>query len=69
MTKMDERGDSRLIPLGWLLRASGLNFVCRKSSIFSAAEMSLVGPRPCLPFEYERYLPWQRERIHRAARS
>lgn len=25
MTKMDERGDSRLIPLGWLLRASGLD--------------------------------------------
>ena len=26
-------------------------------------EMSLVGPRPCLPYEYEKYLPWQKERF------
>ncbi len=26
-------------------------------------EMSLVGPRPCLPYEYEGYLPWQRRRF------
>ena len=25
--------------------------------------MSLVGPRPCLPYEYEKYLPWQKERF------
>ena len=26
-------------------------------------EMSLVGPRPCLPYEYDKYLPWQKERF------
>jgi hypothetical protein len=26
-------------------------------------EMSLVGPRPCLPYEYDQYLPWQKERF------
>ena len=29
-------------------------------------EMSLVGPRPCLPYEAEQYLPWQRERFNAA---
>ena len=24
--------------------------------------MSVVGPRPCIPTEYEAYLPWQRQR-------
>jgi lipopolysaccharide/colanic/teichoic acid biosynthesis glycosyltransferase len=27
-------------------------------------EMSLVGPRPCLPNEFEHYQPWQRERVN-----
>jgi lipopolysaccharide/colanic/teichoic acid biosynthesis glycosyltransferase len=26
--------------------------------------MSLVGPRPCVPYEFEKYLPWQRERFN-----
>jgi lipopolysaccharide/colanic/teichoic acid biosynthesis glycosyltransferase len=26
-------------------------------------EMSLVGPRPCIPYEYELYEPWQRGRF------
>ncbi len=25
--------------------------------------MSLVGPRPCLPYEWELYAPWQRRRL------
>ena len=28
--------------------------------------MSLVGPRPCLPYEAEKYLPWQQERFNAA---
>jgi lipopolysaccharide/colanic/teichoic acid biosynthesis glycosyltransferase len=28
--------------------------------------MSLVGPRPCLPFEWERLQEWQRERYNAA---
>jgi len=62
MVKMDERGDARLLPLGWLLRATGLDELPQIINVLRG-DMSLVGPRPCLAFEYERYLPWQRERF------
>jgi lipopolysaccharide/colanic/teichoic acid biosynthesis glycosyltransferase len=26
--------------------------------------MSLVGPRPCTVHEFDRYLPWQRQRVN-----
>jgi lipopolysaccharide/colanic/teichoic acid biosynthesis glycosyltransferase len=29
-------------------------------------EMSLVGPRPCTPHEFQRYQPWQKERVNAA---
>jgi lipopolysaccharide/colanic/teichoic acid biosynthesis glycosyltransferase len=29
-------------------------------------EMSLVGPRPCLPYEFQRYERWQQERVNAA---
>lgn len=62
MTKMDSRGDSRLIPFGWLLRASGLDELPQILNVLKG-EMSLIGPRPCIPYEYEQYLPWQRRRF------
>jgi exopolysaccharide production protein ExoY len=63
MTKIDMKGDDRLIPLGWLLRATGLDELPQMINVLRG-EMSLVGPRPCLPFEYECYQPWQRERFN-----
>lgn len=63
MVKMDSRGDSRLIPGGWLIRASGLDELPQILNVLRG-EMSLVGPRPCVPYEYERYQPWQRERFN-----
>lgn len=63
MTKMDGRGDRRLIPGGWLFRASGLDELPQVVNILRG-EMSLVGPRPCTPYEYDHYEPWQRERFN-----
>ena len=63
MVKMDLGGDPRLIPGGWWLRASGLDELPQIVNVLRG-EMSLVGPRPCLHYEYDRYLPWQKERFN-----
>lgn len=62
MAKLDTQGDRRLIPYGRLLRASGLDELPQIINVLRG-EMSLVGPRPCIPYEYEKYLPWQKERF------
>jgi exopolysaccharide production protein ExoY len=62
MQKLDARGDRRLIPGGWLLRASGLDELPQIINVLRG-EMSIVGPRPCIPYEYERYSLPQRERL------
>jgi lipopolysaccharide/colanic/teichoic acid biosynthesis glycosyltransferase len=62
MQKMDSEGDPRIIPFGLFLRASGLDELPQLINVLRG-EMSLVGPRPCLPYEYDLYLPWQKGRF------
>ena len=63
MVKLDARGDSRIIPFGLLLRLSGLDELPQLINVLRG-EMSMVGPRPCLAYECDNYLPWQRERFN-----
>lgn len=57
MIKLDTGGDPRLIPLGSLLRVSGLDEMAQLINVVRG-EMSLVGPRPCIPYECDAYTPW-----------
>jgi exopolysaccharide production protein ExoY len=54
MIKMDSTGDPRLIPFGQFLRATGLDELPQLLNVLRG-EMSLVGPRPCIVYEFNNY--------------
>jgi exopolysaccharide production protein ExoY len=63
MEKLDAKGDKRVIRGGWILRATGLDELPQIINVYRK-EMSVVGPRPCIPYEFERYEPWQKNRFN-----
>ena len=59
--KLECAGDSRLVPGGMILRAMGLDELPQLLNVLRG-EMSMVGPRPCTPYEFELYLPRHQKR-------
>jgi lipopolysaccharide/colanic/teichoic acid biosynthesis glycosyltransferase len=62
MVKLDSGRDTRIIPFGKILRQAGLDELPQLLNVIKG-NMTLVGPRPCLPYEAEEYLPWHTRRF------
>lgn len=61
-SKLDDY-DPRIIPFGKLLRKTGLDELPQLFNVLQG-EMSLVGPRPELPYSFLYYDLWQKRRFH-----
>lgn len=55
-------GDRRITPVGRWLRRWSLDELPQLVNVLKG-EMSLVGPRPPIPYEVEHYSPWHRKRL------
>ncbi len=59
--KLDCGGDRRLIPGGMVLRALGVDELPQLINVLRG-DMSLVGPRPCTPYEFDMFSPRHKRR-------
>lgn len=63
MVKLDCKNDTRIIPGGCLIRNACLDELAQLINVVRG-EMSLVGPRPCIPYEEYAYSQWHRNRFN-----
>ena len=61
MFKLDNR-DPRIIPMGRIIRKACIDELPQLFNVLKG-EMSLVGPRPCIPYEAKEYLRWNKHRF------
>jgi len=63
MEKLDNRKDPRIIFGGKVIRKACIDELPQLINVLRG-EMSLVGPRPCIPYEAEEYLRWHTNRFN-----
>lgn len=55
--------ESKVTGIGRFLRKTSIDEFPQMLNVIQG-QMSLVGPRPCLPYEWEHYAEWQRRRLN-----